>query len=92
MSTDLMIILSMVEPALLVIILGAGLTAVANRLKTISQGLGTLGGALATVESQHLRALKTYVSDINDPLKTMDDALPVIAGTADFVVKKATGG
>ena len=92
MSTKLMIILSMLEPTLLVLILGAGLTAVANRLGTISAGLATLGSALATVESQHLRPLNKYVADINDPLKTMDEALPVIASKADFVVRKATGG
>jgi hypothetical protein len=92
MSANLMIVLSMIEPALLVVILGVGLTAVANRLTIISDGLGTLGGALATVESLHLRPLDTYVADINGPLKTMADALPVIASTADFVVKRATGG
>lgn len=92
MTTNLMIILSILEAALLVLILGAGLTAVANRLKAISGDLGTLGGALATVESQHLRPLRRYVDDINGPLRTMDEALPVIASKAAFVVGKATGG
>jgi hypothetical protein len=92
MSTDLMIILSMVEPALLVVILAIALTMVAKRLEIISEGLGTLGGALATVESQHLRPLFGLVADVNGPLKIIVDTLPVIAGKAALVVRKATGG
>ena len=87
-----MIILSMLEPAILVIVLGVGLTMVAKRLEIISEGLGTLGGALATVESQHLRPLSKLVADVNGPLKIIVDTLPVIAGKAALVVRKATGG
>ena len=87
-----MIILSMLEPAVLVIVLGVGLTMVARRLEIISDGLGTLGGALATVESQHLRPLSKLVADVNGPLKIIVDTLPVIAGKAALVVRKATGG
>jgi hypothetical protein len=92
MSTELMILLSMLEPALLVVILGVGLYWVAKRLEIISEGLGTLGGALATVESQHLRPLFGLVRDVNGPLKIIVDTLPVIAGKARLVVRKATGG
>jgi hypothetical protein len=87
-----MIILSMLAPALLVVILGIGLYQVAKRLEIISEGLGTLGGALATVESQHLRPLFGLVADVNGPLKIIVDTLPVIAGKARLVVRKATGG
>lgn len=92
MSTEVMIILSMAEPALLVIVLAIALTMVAKRLEIISEGLGTLGGALATVESQHLRPLSQLAADVNGPLKIVADTLPVIAGKAALVVRKATGG
>ena len=92
MSTELMIILSMLAPALLVVILTVALTMVAKRLEIISEGLGALGGALATVESQHLRPLFGLVADVNGPLKIIVDTLPVFAGKARLVVRKATGG
>jgi hypothetical protein len=92
MSTDLMILLSMLEPVLLVVVLAWGLFMVGKRLEIISDGLGTLGGALATVESQHLRPLFGLVRDVNGPLKIIVDTLPVIAGKARLVVRKATGG
>ena len=92
MSTELMIVLSMLAAVLLVVILSVALTQVAKRLEIISQGLGTLGGALATVESQHLRPIGKLVADINGPMKIIVDTLPVIAGKAAFVVRKATGG
>jgi hypothetical protein len=92
MSTELMTIISMLEAVLLVVILTWALTMVAKRLGIISEGLGTLGGALATVESQHLRPLFGLVADVNGPLKIIVDTLPVIAGKARLVVRKATGG
>ena len=92
MSTELMTILSMLEAVLLVVILATALTMVARRLEIISEGLGTLGGMLATVESQHLRPLFKLVADVNGPLKIIVDTLPVIAGKARLVVRKAQGG
>ena len=92
MSTELMTILSMLEAVLLVVILTWALTMVAKRLAIISEGLGTLGGMLATVESQHLRPLFGLVADVNGPLKIIVDTLPGIAGKARLVVRKAQGG
>ncbi len=92
MSTEVMIVLSMLAPALLVVVLVIGLFQVGKRLEIISEGLGALGGALATVESQHLRPLSKLVADVNGPLKIIVDTLPVIAGKARLVVRKATGG
>lgn len=92
MSTEVMIVLSMLEAVLLVVILATALTMVGKRLEIISEGLGTLGGALATVESQHLRPLDRLVADVNGPLKIIVDTLPVIAGKARLVVRKAQGG
>ena len=92
MSTEVMIVLSMLAAVLLVVILATALTMVAKRLEIISDGLGTLGGALATVESQHLRPLGRLVAEVNGPLKIIVDTLPVIAGKARLVVRKAQGG
>jgi len=92
MSREVMIALSFLEAALLVLILGIGLNQVRKRLTTISNGLGTLGGALATVESQHLRGLSKWVADINGPLQVIAGVLPGIAAKAALVVRKAQGG
>jgi hypothetical protein len=85
-----MILLSVLEPLLLVVILSIALRQVARRLTTISQGLATLAGALATVESQHLRPLAKFVADINRPLQVISGVLPGIASKAALVVRKAT--
>jgi uncharacterized protein YoxC len=87
-----MTVLSILEPVLLVVILVIALRQVAKRLTTISNGLGTLGGALATVESQHLRPLAKLVADINGPLATINATLPGIAAKAALVVRKAQEG
>jgi hypothetical protein len=92
MSTDLMTVLSVLEPVLLVVVLAVALRQVARRLTRISDGLGTLGGALATVESQHLRPLAKLVADINRPLQTITGVLPGIAAKAALVVRKAQEG
>jgi hypothetical protein len=89
MSRIEMIGLSFLEAALLVVILGIGLNQVRKRLTIISNGLGTLGGALATVESQHLRGLDKWVHDINGPLAVIAGVLPGIAAKAALVVRKA---
>lgn len=88
MSTELMIVLSLLEPALLVVILAIALNQVRVRLKIISTGLGDLGGDLAIVESQHLRPLDKLVADINGPLNTINATLPGIAAKAALVVRK----
>jgi hypothetical protein len=84
-----MIALSFLEAALLVIILSLGLNQVRKRLITISEGLGTLGGALAMVETNHLRGLGKWVADINAPLQVIAGVLPGIAAKAALVVRKA---
>jgi len=92
MSTELMIILSLVETGLLVIVLALALTRVRVRLTAISNGLKDLAGALTTVEGQHLRPLTPLVTQINDRLQTILSVLPGIAAKAAFVVRKITGG
>lgn len=92
MSTDLLTALSLAEAALLVGVLAFALARVRGRLGAIGDGLGDLAGALATVESQHLRGLGRWVADINAPLQTILSVLPGIAAKAAFVVRKVTGG
>ena len=84
-----MILLSFVEAALLVVILSIGLNQVRKRLTRISEGLGTLGGALAMVEANHLRPLHKFVADINKPLQVINSVLPGIAKKAALVVRKS---
>lgn len=92
MSTETMIALSVAEAALLVVILTIALTRVRQGLSGISGGLTALAGALATVESQHLRGLGAAVIQINDRFVTILSVLPGIAAKAAFVVRKVTGG
>jgi hypothetical protein len=92
MSRNLLVLTSFVEAALLVVILSIGLNQVRKRLIIISNGLGDLGGMLATVESQHLRGLFKWVADVNGPLQVIAGVLPGIAAKAALVVRKATGG
>ena len=92
MSTDTMIALSVAEAALLVVILAIALTRVRQGLAGISSGLAALAGALATVESQHLRPLGGLAARINERLFTILTVLPGIAAKAAFVVRKVLGG
>jgi len=92
MSTDLMTALSVAEAVLLVVVLAIALTRVRQGLAGISSGLTGLAGALATVESQHLRQLGSVVGQINERFATILSVLPGIATKAAFVVRKVTGG
>jgi hypothetical protein len=91
MSTDTLTALSVAEAILLVIILAIALTRVRQGLAGISSGLTALAGALASVESQHLRPLGGVVGQINDRFATILTVLPGIAAKAAFVVRKVTG-
>ncbi len=91
MSRDMMIAASIAETVLLVLILAVALTRVRQGLAGISGGLTSLAGALATVESQHLRQLGPVVEQINARFATILTVLPGIAAKAAFVVRKVTG-
>jgi hypothetical protein len=92
MSTDTLVALTVAEALLLVIVLAISLTRVRQGLAGISSGLTALAGALATVESQHLRQLGSVVGQINERFTTILSVLPGIAAKAAFVVRKVTGG
>ncbi len=88
MSTTLLIVLSVVEAALLVVVLAVALTRIRQRLERISEGLGTLGNALAGVESGHLRPLGAAVAAINKQFAIILSALPGIAAKAAIVAAR----
>lgn len=84
--------LSVIEAALLVIVLSVSLALVHKGLAATQDGLGELAGALTTVESEHLRGLGRWVAEINGCFVTILSVLPGIAAKAAFVVRKVTGG
>ena len=61
MSTSLLIVLSVAEAVLVIVVLALALIEIRRRLNRIADGLGTLGSALETVESEHLRPLRPAV-------------------------------
>lgn len=86
MSTDTYIILSVVEAALLVAILAVALIRIRQRLEAIAAALGTLGGALASIEKD-LLLIRVAVPTINRPLEAIVGALPGIAEKAEIVAR-----
>ncbi len=85
MSTPLLIALSVAEAALLVIVLALALIEIRGRLSDIAEKLGTLGSALTTVESQHLRPLGPAVRAINDQFSGIVGLMPRVARKAAIV-------
>jgi ABC-type Fe3+ transport system permease subunit len=88
MSTTLLILLSVIEAVLLVLVLAVALTRIRQRLTRISEGLGTLGGALSGVESGHLRPLGPAVIAINRQFEIILSALPGIGAKAAIVAAR----
>jgi hypothetical protein len=87
-STTTLTILSVVLAAVVVAVLALALIEVRRRLESISQGLATLGGALETVESEHLRPLEPAVKAINAQFDIILGALPGIASKAAIVAER----
>jgi hypothetical protein len=88
MSRTLLIVLSVAEAVVLVAVLGIALKRIQIRLTRIGEGLGTLGSALAGVETGHLRPLGQCVRDINQKLEIILGALPGIAQKAAIVASR----
>jgi hypothetical protein len=87
-STDVLTLISVLLAVVLVGVLALALIEVRKRLTAISEGLGTLGSALAGVESQHLRPLEGAVKAINAQFDTILGALPGIADKAAIVAAR----
>lgn len=88
MSTHLLVLLSVVLAVVVVVVLAGALILVRRGLLSISANLGTLAGALETVESEHLRTLEPSVTAINAQFDTILGALPGIAAKAKVVAER----
>jgi hypothetical protein len=81
-------LLSILLAVVVVAVLAAALLEVRRGLRNISQGLNTLGGALETVESEHLRPLEPAVRAINAQFDVILSALPGIGAKAAIVAER----
>ena len=80
--------LSVALAVVVVAVLALALIEVRTRLRSISEKLATLAGALETVESEHLRPLEPAVLAINARFETILGALPGIAKKAAVVAER----
>jgi hypothetical protein len=88
MSTDLLIVLSVILALVVIAVLAVALILVRRDLEAISNGLATLAGALGDVEAQHLRPLEPAVKAINAQFDVILGALPGIARKAAVVAER----
>jgi hypothetical protein len=87
-ATHLLAFLTVLLIVVVVAVLAYFLIAIRRRLTNISNGLATLGGALETVESEHLRPLEPAVKAINAQFEIILGALPGIARKAAVVAER----
>ena len=88
MSETTLIILSVVLAVVVVAVLAAALIKVRTDLESTSKSLAALSGALAGVESEHLRPLEPAVKAINAQFDVIVGALPGIASKAAIVAER----
>jgi hypothetical protein len=88
MSTDTLIVLSVLLALVVVAVLALALIEVRRRLQSASGNLATLAAALETVEAEHLRTLEPSVKAINAQFDTILSALPGIAKKAAVVAER----
>ena len=88
MSTGLLATLTVVLIVIVVAVLAAALIVVRQSLERTAAGLATLGGALAMVESDHLRPLEGAVKAINAQFDIILGALPGIGRKAAIVAER----
>jgi hypothetical protein len=81
-------LLSILLAVVVVAVLAAALIEVRRALRNISSGLSTLGDALETVESEHLRPLEPAVKAINAQFDVILSALPGIGAKAAIVAER----
>jgi len=81
-------LLSILLAVVVVAVLAAALLEVRRGLRNISQNLATLGDALETVESEHLRPLEPAVKAINAQFDVILSALPGIGAKAAVVAER----
>ena len=83
-----MTVLSILLAVVVIAVLAAALIEVRRGLRNISHGLATLGTALETVESEHLRPLEPAVKAINAQFDVILSALPGIGAKAAIVAER----
>ncbi len=88
MSTDALIVLSVILAVIVVAVLALALIEVRRGLVRISEGLAALDGALQGVESEHLRPLEGAVKAINAQFDIILGALPGIGRKAAIVAER----
>jgi hypothetical protein len=88
MSTDTLIVLSVVLAVIVIAVLALALIEVRRGLTRISEGLAALATALQGVESEHLRPLEAAVIAINKQFDIILGALPGIARKAAVVAER----
>ena len=88
MSTNLLIVLTVVLAVVVVGVLAVALIVVQRGLARVSIGLATLTGALEGVEAEHLRPLEGAVQAINAQFDIILSALPGIARKAAVVADR----
>jgi hypothetical protein len=87
-STHVLVLLSVLLAIVVVAVLAGALIVIRQRLASISGGLATLGGALQSVEAEHLRPLEGAVTAINTQFDIILGALPGIARKAAIVAER----
>ena len=88
MSTDTLIVLSVILAVVVIAVLALALIEVTRGLKRISAGLAALDSALQTVESEHLKPLEPAVKAINAQFDIILGALPGIGRKAAIVAER----
>jgi hypothetical protein len=88
MSTDTLVVLSVLLALVVVAVLAVALIIVQRSLHSTGEKLAALGGALAGVESDHLRPLEPAVKAINAQFDVILGALPGIAKKASVVAER----
>ena len=88
MSSDTLLVLSVVLAAVVIVVLALALIRIRSGLTAISEGLATLASALEDVESQHLRPLEPAVKAINAQFDVILGALPGIGRKAAIVAER----
>jgi hypothetical protein len=88
MSTTTLVVLSVLLAIVVIAVLAVALVEVQRRLRSTSETLATLAGALEMVEAEHLRTLGPSVEAINAQFEIITSALPGIAAKAAVVAER----
>ena len=90
-DTDLLVLLSVLLAVVAVAVVAVALIRIRTGLESASKNLATLGEALETVESEHLRPLEPAVMAINAQFDVILGAMPGIAAKAAVVAERRPG-